>query len=195
MSNRELYAVILAAGSGRRFGGIKQLAAWQGTTLVAQAARNAESVCGPRSVLVIGGEHGRQVHEAAAPLAGYFVVNEHAADGMGTSLAAAARALRAVAGGVMITLADQPLVNAEHLENLAGTWRRDTSRIVATRFSGRLGPPVIFPRRCLAALRSLTGDQGARDVIRDDPSPVLACDFEPAAVDIDEPSDLERFQP
>lgn len=56
MPKDHLFAIVLAAGGGRRFGGQKLLRPHRGVPLGARAVRAAESACGARSVLVTGSE-------------------------------------------------------------------------------------------------------------------------------------------
>jgi molybdenum cofactor cytidylyltransferase len=87
-------------------------------------------------------------------------------------------------------LADQPLVTAEHLRQLIDSWSGLENEIVATAYSGTQGPPVLFPRDTFDALRSLTGDRGARTILDDSRFSLKTVQFEPAAIDIDTPADL-----
>jgi len=187
-----LFAIVLAAGSGSRFGGIKQLAMYDDMPLVRRAVRLAESACGPRSLLVAGYEW-RAVVDACHPLQGFFTNNVAYREGMGCSIACGVRAVMGAADAVLLALADQPLVTADHLQHLLGVWAESPDSIVVTSFAGTEGPPVIFPVRCFAKLRRLEGDQGARAVLRNAGGPVRHVEFQAAAVDVDAPEDLEKL--
>jgi molybdenum cofactor cytidylyltransferase len=189
-SNR-LFAVVLAAGSSSRFGSTKQLAPYQGATLVSRAIRLAESVCGSRSVLVAGHEW-RSVVEACGPQQGFFVNNTRYASGMGSSIACGVRSVSSAADAVMLILADQPLVTKRHLEELRAIWVRSPDEIVASSFSETVGPPVIFPRRYFSSLGELEGDRGARDVLVF-ANPVRTIKLDEASADVDRPEDIGRL--
>ena len=90
--------------------------------------------------------------------------------------------------------ADQPLITARHLQALIETWSGADNEIVATSFSGTMGPPVLFPRGAFEALCTLSGDTGAKSVIEDPRFDVKTIPFEDAAIDIDTPADLKRFE-
>ena len=187
-----IFAVVLAAGSASRYGALKQLAVHRGRPLVAQAVATAEAVSGPRSLLVAGHEW-QAVVQACLPMRGYFVNFEDYRGGLGASIACAARSLGEAAAAMLLILADQPLVTVAHLEALVTRWRRTPENIVATGYAGVTGPPVIFPQRCFGRLAGLRGDKGARAVLEDPAERVSVVSFEPAAVDIDRPGDLERL--
>jgi len=187
-----VFAAVLAAGESQRFGRSKMCESMQGETLVRRAARLAREVCGDRSILVVGHE-GAAVSAAAGDAPQFVIVNDRYEEGIGGSIALAAKAVSHVADGLLLLLADQPLVTAEHLRALVSEWHGEDDVIVATAFSGTMGPPVLFPRGAFAALGELTGDQGAKALLQNSKFDVTTISFEDAAIDIDTPSDLEKL--
>ena len=187
-----VFIAVLAAGGSNRFGRSKQLEDFEGRPLVRRAAELARAICGDRNVLVVGHESAAVV-AAAGDASRYLVVNERYEEGLGGSIALAAKSLSHVADAVLLLFVDQPLITARHLRALIDTWSGADSEIVATAFSGTLGPPVLFPRGAFAALSGLSGDEGARSVLRDPQFDVRTIPFEDAAVDIDTPSDLAQL--
>jgi CTP:molybdopterin cytidylyltransferase MocA len=192
MPEHSLFAVILAAGQGHRFGSTKQLAEFQGESLVHRAVRLAETVCGERSVLVVGKDW-RKVLASCGPQQGFFVRNENHESGMAGSIACGVACVAEVADAVLLMMADQPLITTDHVQAMIDRWRDTPEEIVVSEYSGVQGPPVIFPQRCFEQLIGLEGDQGARSVLVDDDCVVtgIACDA--AAFDIDTPEDLEKL--
>lgn len=189
MSNRAVFAIVLAAGASTRFGRTKQLEQFEGMSLAASAVRKAESVCGVRTVLVTGKDW-KEVASACEPLAGFFVINTEYEQGLASSIACGVRAVPESADAILLMLADLPLVTTEHLENLVKTWSGSPQSIVASEFEDTLGPPVVFPRIDFDALLALRGDRGARPVIDANRDRVQAIACEEAAFDIDRPEDL-----
>ncbi|MEX1266362.1 MAG: nucleotidyltransferase family protein, partial [Woeseia sp.] len=107
-----------------------------------------------------------------------------------SSIAHGVAALRHAADGVLLLLADQPLIDQQHLTRLAERWSAAPERIVATAYAGKSGVPVIFPRRLFDDLCKLTGDTGAQPLLQRCGSDVLTVSCEAAAIDIDRPEDL-----
>ena len=191
MKGKSVFAVVLAAGQSSRFGKTKQLENYRGVPLVTRSVRLGEAVCGPNTVLVAGNDWQR-VTDICAQLAGFFVVNPRFADGLASSIECGIRSVAEVADAVMLLLADQPLITSAHLQVLVDTWQSSPESMVASAYAGTTGPPVIFPRRDFADLMRLSGDRGARSMIDANSERVKMIAFEPAALDIDRQSDLER---
>lgn len=181
-----VFAVVLAAGSASRYGRNKQLEDFNGKALVRRAAELAREVCGENTILVTGHDSAA-VANAAGDAARFLVVNDRHSEGMGSSIAAAAKAVSHVADGILLMLADQPLITASHLRALCDNWSGADDEIAATSFAGTVGPPVLFPPGAFPALAKLAGDRGARRVLQDTRYTVKSVDFEDAAVDIDTP--------
>ena len=187
-----IFAVVLAAGSASRFGSVKQLAEIDGVPLVHRAIGVATEVCGDRTALITGHEW-KAVSEACAPLPGFLIVNENHADGLGTSIAAAVRSVRHAAQAIVVLLADQPMITAQHIQALCDALSCADDEIVATEYAGKVGAPVLFPRGCFEELVMLKGDTGGRHLLSDDRFNVTKIVFEPAAIDVDTPADLENL--
>jgi molybdenum cofactor cytidylyltransferase len=197
VSQPALYALVLAAGQSSRYGEVKQLVRYRGQSLVARALREAETVCAERTIL-ISGNAADAVHAACHPLRGFLVHNDNFESGIASSITSGIAAVAAVADGVLITLADQPLVTREHLAALAALWQQHPEKIIASRYAGTNGVPAIFPCSAFPELLALRGDQGARPVIDRNSERLLTVEFAAAARDIDYPADLdslERDQP
>ena len=187
-----VFAAVLAAGESRRFGRSKMLESVQRETLVRRAANLAREVCGDCSILVAGHESAA-VTSAAGDAPQFVIVNDHYEEGIGGSIALAAKAVSHVADALLLLLADQPLVTAQHLRALMSHWQGADDEIVATAFAETMGPPVLFPRGAFDALGELTGDQGAKSLLQSSRFDVRTIPFEDAAIDIDTPADLDKL--
>lgn len=188
-----IFAVILAAGRSRRFGATKQAEILGDVPLVRRAQVTAGAACGGRVITVLGHDW-RAVLEAGDRAAGFVVLNDDFDDGMASSIVTAARIAAANADALIVILADQPLVDAAHLESLIMHWSGDPLQIVATAFAGRDGPPVLFPSGAFPDLLRLTGDRGAQDLLRSGRYDVKHVHCEAAATDIDTPADLQALR-
>ncbi len=180
---------VLAAGSSSRFGAEDKLVApFRGKPLGLHAT---DALAGQdfshRWVIV------RTLDHPCVPgwmSAGFEpVLNTHAATGMGSSLRRAAELADLVgAEGLMVCLADMPLVEPAHIAALSRLWR-EQGGIVASRDGDLVSPPAIFARTHFKRLAGLDGDQGGRALMNG-----AACVTAPqgSLVDIDDPEALLR---
>lgn len=186
-----IVGVLLAAGSGQRFGAHKLHQPLADHTPLGVAAARSLVDALPESVAVVRpGDH--VLHEAFAAMGLIVVENPVAARGMGASLAVGVRAA-AGADGWLIALADMPWIRPATIRGLADRLATGAS-IVVPEHAGRRGHPVGFTHRWGAELGMLSGDRGARDLIAANAGLVQRYATEDAGVlrDVDRRSDLLR---
>lgn len=193
-----LEAIVLAAGSSRRFGGGKLTAPFGGGVLL-EGALAAAFAAPVRAVVVVTGAEAQAVETAARGFAERAGAPSrlrvvHAADhleGMAASLRAGIASLPDDVEGAFVFLGDMPRVPHAVLDPLAARIG-EGCEAAAPSFAGRRGNPVAFARGVFPELLALTGDQGARAVLsRLSPSLVEAPD-DGVLFDVDTPGDLQR---
>jgi molybdenum cofactor cytidylyltransferase len=195
-------AVLLAAGSARRFDGTQKLLAMVPTkdgavALVRHSVAGLLSA-GLPNVVVVTGRDDDQVRRALNGMDVRFVFNPDYASGLSTSLKKGlSEALRLwpKADELLVALGDQPLTGTGIIEALLSVDRTPHDRrrhpIVVPRFRGQYGNPVLFARELAPELLEVTGDRGARAIIERDPSRVRYVDFDRAMpLDVDTVRDL-----
>jgi molybdenum cofactor cytidylyltransferase len=186
---------VLAAGASTRLGQPKQLLPFRGRSLVRHAAAVAcEAAVGPVAVVV-----GHEAERVAAELAGLDVTTLRNAawrDGMGTSIAAAARWARALprAHALLIATCDQPQVTAPTLRALAAALETGRGTVAACRYAGRLGVPAGFAAEHFGELGALSGDRGARRILEAHRARLTEVACPEAAFDVDAPADVQRLR-
>ncbi|MCX7669022.1 MAG: nucleotidyltransferase family protein, partial [Anaerolineae bacterium] len=158
-------AVVLAAGQGRRFGALKQLLPWHGVPLVAHVADQALACADVDRVFVTIGAGADDVRRGLAGRAVTCVPVPDWAAGQSRSVQAGLRAAQA-ASAVLFLLADQPGVSPALLSALIQRHRETLAPVVAPRYRGQRGNPVLFDRAVFAEFAALTGDIGARPLIQ-----------------------------
>ncbi|HXH59074.1 nucleotidyltransferase family protein [Iamia sp.] len=175
--------MILAAGAGSRFAGptSKLLARLpDGSTVVDRALGAAvRSGCAPVAVVV-----GALRPDDLGPLPDgvQVVVNARWADGQATSLLAAVAWGRGQdAPALTIGLGDQPGLSPTAWRAVAST---TATPIAVATYAGRRGHPVRLAAEIWDGL-PVTGDEGARALIRARPELVteVACDGDPTDID------------
>lgn len=188
--DKRIFAVVLAAGESRRFGKPKQLARVGGEPMVRIAAKLARTCFGRRSLLVVGHD-GERVACAAGGGCEFLVVNDAFREGIGTSIACAASVLAPVADAIVLLLADQPLVEAAHVEKLVDAWSGHERHALLTAYADASGPPALLPRAVFDELRKLDGDRGAHAALERFDLQLDRLRFDAAGLDVDTAADLE----
>ncbi len=186
--------LLLAAGSGSRYGGPKALVELDGELLVHRAARVLrDGGCDP-VVLVVGAQAARVRAVADLP---DVVVAADWSTGMGASLRAGLAGLPATALACVIALVDQPLVGSVAVDRLRQAWAGGAVAAVAT-YGGAPRNPVLLDRTVWSEVAALAeGDAGARTWLRAHPDRVTAvpCDDTGSPYDVDTPADLAALRP
>ena len=230
---------VLAAGASSRMGFPKLLAAFPGpdganTCLLARACRAALDSRAAQVAVVTGAyademeplleelrEGFAESHQciagikladsAAAPALRLVELRNDAwSQGQATSVRLAAQYARALDfDAVIFMAADQPFVEAEHLDALIAAFENmraaeaagaaATPCALRSRCGTRQGNPCLFPRETLPLFETLTGDEGARQLFRSGALAAVPADIPPVPghdvfCDLDTPEEFERFK-
>lgn len=196
-ANRELIhryfpvigCVIMASGLGRRFGGNKLMADFDGKPMVLRALEVTEGLAGRRVVVTrhedvarLGREHGLDVVLHDLP---------HRSDTVRLGLEAVGET-----DGCMFLSADQPLLCRETVADLIRYWEKDRERICRPVCGDKAGTPVLFPKWAFPELMVLPEGKGGNRVMENHPDRVAALQIEDPyeLMDVDTPEDLKRLQ-
>lgn len=185
--------VLLAAGASRRYGAPKQLALVRGEPMVRRVTRIALGAGVP--VVVVVGSQADLVVGSLKELPVQIVRCEDWSDGMGNSLAAGARAVQECfpeTSGLLLCLADQPLVDTAMLTLLLQRHQQVPQKILASAHQEALVPPIVFPRDCIAELTQWSGETGARALLQRESHRVERCPTD-TGIDVDTPEALDHI--
>src|SRR6266850_2177895 len=159
---KNIVGLLLAAGSAKRFGSDKlQHSLPHGVSIAVQAARHLKSELDRVIAVTRPG-----ADELAAKLRKEgceVTVCENAAEGMGASLACAARAA-GQADGYLVALGDMPFVRRTSIAAVRAAVA-DGAALAAPYFRARRGHPVGMAGSFYAELLRLRGDEGAKRLL------------------------------
>ena len=187
MAELRIGCLVMAAGSGSRFGRNKLEAVIDGKTLLRRALEavpREEFAC----VTVV------TQYDGAAALAeefGFAVVrNDRPEDGLSRTVRLGTEAM-ASCDAIMYQVADQPLLERDTVRREVELFRAHPDMIVGLGHNGVRGNPCIFPRRFFPELMALTGDTGGNVVIRAHPESLLL--YETAAAELRDVDTVEAL--
>lgn len=197
MPDPKIPVLILAAGVSERMGEPKLLLEFQGNTLIGRAVDLGKNINPGRAAIVLGA----YFDEYASAIGGKeinIIRNTSWRDGMGTSIACGLKEIIKQwpdSVGILIMLADQPLMTTEHLNDLILNFSSSGGIITATEYPGsKRGVPAIFPARCFEELRGLTKDKGARDMLNSKEVEVKTVSNPDIVFDIDTQEDFKALR-
>jgi molybdenum cofactor cytidylyltransferase len=196
---RQVATVILAAGEAKRFrrspDETKLVVELEGKPIVRHVAA-AALASRARPVLLVTGHAHAQVLGALGGLLLERIHNRDPGAGLSTSLKLAIGALPDTARGAVILLGDMPRIAPSLIDRLIDAFDAapvEPLAIVPVR-GGRRGNPALIARGLFAAVRTLEGDKGARDLIAAAGENILELTAGDLAIeiDIDTREDLRR---
>ena len=230
---------VLAAGASSRMGFPKLLATFPGpdgadTCLLARACRAALDSRATQ-VAVVTGAYASEMAPVLEELRGRFEKSHQNIEEAGPADSASARMPRLVElrndawsqgqatsvrlaaryacgndfDAIIFMAADQPFVEAEHLDALIAAFKQmqgtettdaaPASFALRSRCGTHQGNPCLFPRETLPLFETLTGDEGARQLFRSGALVAVPADIPPVPghdvfCDLDTPDEFERFK-
>ncbi len=188
-------AVLLAAGSGSRFGGGKLLAPYRERPLIEAALANLVEAPVDEAVVVVGND-AEKLRAVCEPYGVRVVENPDWEEGQSTSVRAGLLTLGPEVRAAVVLLADQPLVGPGAVGRLVAAFEGGAEVAVAT-YGGERRNPVLFSREVWPLLMTeLSGDEGARSFLRRHPELVtrVPCDGVGDPADVDTAEDLLRLE-
>ncbi|WP_247651502.1 nucleotidyltransferase family protein [Shewanella oncorhynchi] len=220
-SSKRLLIVVLAAGESKRFDGVKlaQLLPSHSATKIREQTiinthverlqqlscqdlgldrKDAHSLQHTPLLIILGAHqhilqpllvelHSRQPFD--------ILVNPQWQTGLASSVSlAASYAKEQGFDAMLLTLADQVALSADDYRQLIWTWH-ETGKDVAAHYLDDLGVPAIFNASTLPQFTHLSGDRGAKSILKQQAQQgaLVAITLPRAAIDIDTQADLASW--
>jgi len=188
---KNIVAILLAAGAGTRFGGEKLLHPLEdGVAIAAHAARNLVAVTPDVIAVVRWGDF--PLYDMLEQEGCQVTMFQGAERGMGASLAHGLAQARG-ADGWIVALADMPRIAPGTIRAVIEALQQG-ALIAAPVHKGERGHPVGFGAALRDELLALDGDLGARAVVdrHSDSVKLIECDDPGILFDVDRKSDIAR---
>jgi molybdenum cofactor cytidylyltransferase len=186
-----IVGILLAGGTGSRFGGAKLLHPLaDGIAIAAHAARHMLAALPSVIAVVRWGDF--PLYDMLEQEGCEVTMSQAAVRGMGASLAHGVAHVRD-ADGWVVALADMPRISPDTIRAVAAALE-EGAVIAAPQYQGQRGHPVGFGARLRDDLTALDGDTGARKMIERHAADVRLIDSADPGVliDIDRKADLPR---
>ncbi len=185
--------VVLAAGMSSRLGTPKQLLEIGGKTLLRRTVETAMS-SRAKFVVVCLAKGDSASENALSGLDFRLASVENPQLGQSESVRAGLELAAPYCDAILFTPCDLPLLSSAHLNALISKFEAENRAIVASRYDGILGAPLILGRELWDEVRALRGDVGARKIVAKHAEKAAFVDWEAGQFDLDTPEDVAKFQ-
>ena len=193
--------VLLAAGTSKRMGQPKQLLRWANKSLI---QFQVETILpSTEKLYVILGAYAALIQPLLKNYEVELIQFYQWEKGMGNSLAYGIQQIlnsNPTIEGILISLIDQPLVTSSHYLNMRATFEKGNNQIIASESdSGWSGVPVLFDAYYFDELQKLSGEEGAKLILKKNKANSISINAGNTLIDMDTPEVyrklLKKFSP
>ena len=187
--------IILAAGNSSRMGKPKQLLSYNGQTLLnIVISESVKTNFNP--IVVVLGAHAKEIAQSAINPGVVYAVNEGWENGMSSSISFGLKTALNInyeIENAIFTVADQVHISAEIIEQLDHVHQTEEKNIVTSAYAQTTGTPTLFNKKYFEELLNLTGETGAKSLIKENTDDTATIPFELGKVDIDTETDYKNL--
>ncbi len=188
-----IQAIVLAAGSSRRFGENKLNKEFLGRPVLHHVLDTVVETGLENPVVIYYNKGTLENKPYSNQLT--FVYNKDAPQGMSTSIICGILH-SPMADAYMFINGDQPLISVQLLAKLIEAYMKGLGSIIVPRYQGMRGNPTIFSTKWREGLLQISGDKGGRDFIKNYPEEVYFVDIDDIymGMDIDTQEDYNILE-
>lgn len=185
--------MVLAAGRGTRMGRQKQTLPIDGKPMLARVLETL-SKSEVDKVIVVLGARAAEVRRKVKFEKETVIVNRAFGGGIAGSLKAGLASVGPSADAALIVLGDQPFLSPLTVDRMIAAYRNSRASLVVPVYHSVRGNPVLFDRSLFPEVMSISGDTGARRVVKRHEDQMLQVEVadEGVTLDIDTPSDFRN---
>lgn len=192
----KIEVLIMAAGASRRLGQPKQLLEYRGETLIRRISNEAISANIGHVTVVTGYDH-ENIEKEISDLELDVFFNAEWEEGIGASIRNGLKHVLVkspATNAILLTMSDQPKVDATHLKKLAKAYDASRPMIIASAYSSTFGVPVLIDSFYFEKLKELKGDEGGKKILANYIKNIVEIPFIEGKIDIDEEKDLKTLE-
>lgn len=190
-------AVILAAGQSKRMGQPKMLLAWGAETVLAHVISVVRSA-GVYDIEVVSGAVQSEVEAICGKQGARVVFNPaHDQTEMLGSLQAGLLALPAGTQAALVTLGDQPQIEAATVREVVGEYNKSRASLIVPSYKRRRGHPWLVDRSLWKEVLELKAPDSPREFLNGHSTEIQYVDINSPSIlqDLDTPDDYRRARP
>ncbi|HEV3412698.1 MAG TPA: nucleotidyltransferase family protein [Puia sp.] len=187
--------IILAAGDSSRLGRPKQLLPYRGRTLLTHVAAEALAA-DVQPVVVVTGAYQAEIRDALKGQPVSIIHNPRWETGMASGIVAGlteALVIEPRLQAIIVAVCDQPYISAELFRSLMKKFTTSGKGLIACTYAETMGTPVLFGWPYFNALTTLSGDTGAKQLLKQYPDDVATVPFPKGGIDIDTEEDVKEI--
>lgn len=192
----KIHVLIMAAGASRRLGQPKQLLEYKGETLIRRISNEAlKAKIG--EITVVTGYDRENIGKGISDLKVNVFYNEEWEEGLGASIRNGLKHVLETnpqTNAILLSMVDQPFVNATHLKKLTAAYDPARPMIIASAYSSTFGVPILIDSFYFDELKKLKGDEGGKKIFANYIKNIVEIPFIEGKIDIDEKKDLEKLE-
>ncbi len=191
---KNIAILILAAGKSSRMGTVKQLLKIGNKTLLEltiEATKNSKTT----AVFCVLGANADEILSKIKIPNTEFIINKNYEMGLSSSIVSGIDFIEKHQinfDAVLITLADQPEVDSDFLNQLIEVYQNSSEKIIASKYPDKVGVPAIFPKKYFKDLLFLKGDKGAKDLLNSKTENIISV-LSDKLLDIDTQEDYKNY--
>ena len=187
--------IILAAGNSSRLGRPKQLLPYHNRSLLRNAVE--QSLLIRESVVLVVTGASREIVESELNN-DHILVRYNAGweTGMASSIKTGVSELLVLypsLDALLITVCDQPFLNAGIMTSLIDEHIATNKNIIASAYNDTIGTPALFSKKYFNALQELAGQEGAKKIIMKHVEDTASVNFPAGGIDIDTDEDYHNL--
>jgi len=191
----QIAILVLAAGSSSRMGIPKQLLPWKNRTLIESVICTAQELGCANNIVILGAHY----HKIKPTIENYSIktiYNKNWKKGLGNSIAFGVQHIKNnyQVDGILVILADQPLVDSSYLMSLIDTFEVGKNNIIVSNYGNKkVGVPALFDKSYFDELSTLDEDKGAKQILKKHIECLNMLKAEHLIADIDTKEDYEQL--